>query len=251
MTILLSQLDIDRDEPPQWIEDWFTLEPYRRDDPPRAKRYDAYRSCARTLDYSKRRRLPEWLVAAIRARYPEPDGNYVGYISTENEDPYQLPGHFDEEYDALPDGDSEDEAGEDSGNEIGDEAGDDSGNEIGDEAGDGVGNEVGDVHVAFEQLHDAAVVGDDAEVDVWEDIEDDADSGEDQGTEENDSVGSHRGDYFIEGSEDDGDGSESEGEVEGELRQALVERIHAMSKAQLRQALLKLVLRNPALLDEI
>ena len=98
MTILLSHLDIDRDEPPQWVEEWFSLEPYHWDDPPRTKRYHAYRSCARTLGYSKRRRLPEWLVDAIRARYPDPDGDYVGYISTENEDPYQLPGHFAEEY---------------------------------------------------------------------------------------------------------------------------------------------------------
>lgn len=43
------------------------------------QRYRLYRECARQLNYRRRRPLPACLVAAIRACYPEPGGNYTGY----------------------------------------------------------------------------------------------------------------------------------------------------------------------------
>jgi hypothetical protein len=109
MEILLVNLTFNPDNPPQWIQSWFEFEPYRQDEPPRCKRFYAYRCCARELGYVKRRPLPEWLVSAIRARYPEPDGNYVGYIHTDNEDPNQHPGHFYEEFEEEDGDEGEDE----------------------------------------------------------------------------------------------------------------------------------------------
>ena len=142
MEILLTNLTFNPDNPPQWIQSWFEFEPYRQDEPHRCKRFYAYRCCARELEYVKRRPLPEWLVSAIRARYPEPDGNYVGYIHTDNEDPNQIPGHFYEEFEEEDGDEGEDEREEEtSGTE---EEDDEGGEEDDEEEGEREGDEEGD-----------------------------------------------------------------------------------------------------------
>ena len=43
------------------------------------KRFDAYRKCARKLQYFDREPLPLCVVATIRSIFPSATGTYVGY----------------------------------------------------------------------------------------------------------------------------------------------------------------------------
>src|SRR4051812_6828315 len=56
---------IDPENPPQWVDEILNM-PWMAIQIPMAKRYRAYRHCARHLRYTKRQRLPKELVMAIR-----------------------------------------------------------------------------------------------------------------------------------------------------------------------------------------
>ena len=53
----------------------------------KAARYAFYRSAARALGYTERAPLPDALVHAARAAWPEPAATYVGYKARPGEGP--------------------------------------------------------------------------------------------------------------------------------------------------------------------
>src|SRR3954468_5964202 len=68
----IHEPQINIDQPPEWIDEVLNMPEWLQRQPNEAKRYFAYRRCARHLGHRKRHMLPKELVMAIRCRYPEP-----------------------------------------------------------------------------------------------------------------------------------------------------------------------------------
>jgi hypothetical protein len=74
---------------PQWVIDILHLPNWQENYQENHKRFECYRVCASFLQYKARRILPKEMVMGIRCAYPDPNGNYTGYIHTALEDDNQ------------------------------------------------------------------------------------------------------------------------------------------------------------------